>query len=226
MIPSQVFNDIYNRIRGKKPSKDLEVVLVGVCGYYSAGKTIFSENFSEFLKTKGIEPHVLESDMYFKLSKPERQALFARLKERGEYAERFHEGYNLEEALITEHLEMMQKREDINEEGLYQRKTGEKDRILNIHFNEKRSWVIYDGVWVANPLISNIMDFILFLEANKDERMQRANHRAQHSGNSYNQSEERFNKLDVFTKGYISKFNPCFNLRIENTDYDAPIILT
>jgi len=199
-------------------------VHIGVIGEYASGKTVFCKEILASSENEDHKNHLIESDMYFLLSKPQRQALFSKLKKSGQYNERIHEGYALDEMLINDHMKKIHNRQDIGATGLYQRDTGEKDRKFELQFGDGSNWIFFDGVWVVNPIFAEYMDFMIDFTADIDVRRSRAHKRSQVSGNSYTQSPERFAKIDGFTKQYLALHKHDIQVSIDNTDYSNPVM--
>src|SRR3989338_8899241 len=218
----EVFRIIHDTLREKYPAPQQRVLFVGIAGTYAAGKTTFSRDMATYLCQADIDAQALETDMYFRLSKPDRFELEKRLREERQLEQRRHEGYVLDTGLWTCHLDMLRQRQEVHQTGLYQRETGEKDLTLDITFNGQEKWILYDGVWVTGEAIREHMDLVLILTADQAMRMERARSRAGRLAHPYVQTPERFHGIDEFTRTFLEQQST--DMVINNTDINNPLV--
>ncbi|MBS3127930.1 hypothetical protein J4410_02200 [Candidatus Woesearchaeota archaeon] len=222
-MSNPIFTVLYRKIRAHYAAHPEAVRFIGITGEYAAGKTWFSEAFARYLREQKIDAHPLETDMYFLFSKAERFALEARLREEGQLEERRHEGYTLDTDRWLTHLRQLRERTPVSDRGLYQRKTGEKDLVLEVSFNGQEKWVLFDGVWVSGQPIRQYMDVMVQLLAEEGVRRERARLRAASLNIPYEQTPERFRGIDELTRRCLCRDPE--DIVINNSNFDNPVLV-
>jgi uridine kinase len=126
--------------------------------------------------------------------------------------------------LMKKHLAMIKKRQNISETGLYNGDTGNLDLCLELTFSDNKFWVLFEGTYVLLDPLQELIDGIVYVEANTEERLRRANHRAQQRTDSFTINKNNFLAMDTYQQPWLDKDNKNF-VRINNNDYTNPQLI-
>ena len=224
-----IFEELYTHLSDSIGKKE-KVQIIGVTGNMGAGKSHFCREFASFFNSCDVYAVHWDQDWY-QVSRTERDRIITQLRSQNitdpiELSRRtYFDTYLWDE--MCAHITLMKRRESILASTVYNKGTGNRDLNVELSFPEqnKPTWIVYDGGFIMHEPIRSLMDCMIVVEANADNRFERMAKRALNLARPYKLEPARFKELDTFTSWYLEKYRAPTDIILANDNFTHPKIL-
>jgi len=212
---NDLFCEIEHEINKIRPNR---ACIIGINGVDTSGKTIFTESFSMYLKSKGFKTALVHLDDFHNPKK-------LRYAESDEIKSYINNAFNLE-LIKYELLEPLAKNKDVDK--TLKLLDLESDTFSkNIHFNiDNETIVLVEGTLLFRESIDEYFDYRLFLDINFDEVLHRAQQRddVKYGRDIIKKYQKKYIPIQ---KWYLDKYKPRrrSDMIIDNQNYLHPTIV-
>lgn len=235
-----IFEEIYKLIRKKIPEKNQETLLIGIYGMPGAGKSEFSKEFARYLEGKRLTVIHWNCDIYTKKSREQRDEVMKNVRALKSIGQKDLEwplkAYGAHIDIAAEHMKKMKNRENFFAEGLCNHATKKLNLRLGVTFREKNLEIVYDEsvslydnqkvcflidwAFLGCKQLREKFDFLIFLKADFDTRLQRAKNRGLNLLKPIQVDEELFRDVDIY-QGENFEINERYaDVIIDNVDFN------
>lgn len=211
-----IFSKIYKELKNKK-----KPLIVGISGAYTSGKTIFTENLSQYFIAQGVQTQILHYDDFHR-------PLSSTTWEPNDLASEVNVFYNTSfdaRRLIKEVLAPLKEKDHLKKvvKGLNW-KTGLYDNTVPIDISEN-TIVLIEGMLLFQSTLIPFFNYKIFLEINETEIRYRGKTRDVPLFGEWILDKYETRYLPVYRR-YLSEDRPqnFADLLIDNNDYIKPKI--
>ncbi len=201
------------------------ITLVGMTGFQGAGKSTLITKLRDYFQNQGIGFETISSDFYHQFTRAEKRKIFERGKEEGKgLVEIMLEAYQHNTPLMRGHFSNVKNGVSINEEGLYENSSGEKVAKLKLDLTRRPTLVVAEGVYILQDKAGELLDKLVFIDATKEERLERTIRRQASRPGAHSINVEAFEAMEKANEHWILPYLNRPYICIENTDFSNPQI--
>lgn len=207
--------DILKKIKKLINTNNKSNILIGIDGGQGSGKTHFINNLERKINNyNNYWVEKIEIDDFL-LEREKREKLSIKFFENISNLSLF---FDFKKFAQTVKLLAKSKNRDIKIDGLYNRKTGKRDRSEIKHLKDKNI-IIVGGPYLLSPILPQF-DLKIFLDASEKKRLKNTLRRTDLNQSRYQESQkELFKKFELFFKPYYTGKFSAYNLVIDNNNF-------